>query len=303
MEKETTGAILAILTAIISGISIPLNKLFIVDLNPTVFTAVRAIIIGTVFLVIVSFQSKFDYKKFKHVPWKYLVAIGVIGGAFAFLLYFTGLQLTQASTAAFLHDGLLPVFTILLASVFLGERISRKMAYAMFAMLVGVVLLYASQVNPSQFWTNPHLGDILIIISVVFWAVEYVIAKKAMSLGETNFVVSFARMFFGGIILFGFVLLFGQFNALLALTMQEWINILISTALLFGYVLFWYWSIKLINVSKASALFLIAPVISLISSIIIFGEQPQALELVGAAIILLGAYFLIGVKSGHRKTS
>ena len=86
MEKETKGAILAILTAIISGISIPLNKLFIVNLDPTVFTAVRAIIIGTVFLIVISLQSGFNYKKFKHVPWKYLVAIGVIGGAFAFLL-------------------------------------------------------------------------------------------------------------------------------------------------------------------------------------------------------------------------
>ncbi len=301
MERETKGAILAILTAIISGISIPLNKLFIVNLNPTVFTAVRAIIIGTIFLIIVSFQSGFDYKKFKHVPWKYLIAVGVIGGALAFLLYFTGLQLTQASTAAFLHDGGLPIFTTLLAFIFLKETINRKMAYIMCAMIVGIIILYASQVNPSSLWSNPQLGDILIIISVVLWAIEYVIAKKAMSLGETNFVISFARMFFGGIILFGFVLLFGQLGTLLTLSMQEWINIFISTALLFGYVLFWYWSVRIINVSKASAMFLLAPVISLIASIIIFNEQPQALQLIGSAIILVGAYLLIGVKSAHRK--
>ncbi len=301
MEKEKKGVILAILAAVISGISIPLNKLFIVNLDPTVFTAVRAIIIGAIFLAVVTFQSGFDYKKFKHVPWKYLIAIGVMGGAFAFLLYFTGLQLTEASTAAFLHDGTLPLFTTLLAFIFLRERISKKMAYAMAAMLAGVIILYASQVAPSQFWPNPQLGDILIIAAVALWAVEYVIAKKAMSLGETNFVVSFARMFFGGIILFGFVLLFGKLSILLTLSIQQWTNILISTALLFGYVLFWYWSIKIINVSKASVLFLLAPVISLIASIIIFNEYPQALQLVGSAIILVGAYFLIGVKSGHRK--
>jgi drug/metabolite transporter (DMT)-like permease len=301
VKTETKGAILAILTAIISGIAIPINKLFIVNLDPTVFTAVRAIVIGTIFLIVVSFQSGFDYKKFKHVPWKYLIAIGVVGGALAFLLYFTGLQLTEASAAAFLKDGMLPIFTTILAFVFLKERISRNMVYAMVVMLVGIVMIYLSQVNPSQLWSNPQLGDILIIISVVLWAIEYVIAKKAMSLGETNFVVSFARMFFGGIILLGFVLLFGKLGTLLALSMQQWINILISTALLFGYVLFWYWSIRMINVSKASALFLISPVIALIASIIIFGEQPQAIQLVGSAAVLVGAYILIGVKSGHRK--
>lgn len=303
MEKELKGTILAILTAIISGISIPANKLFIVNLDPTVFTGVRAIIIGAIFLAVVSFQSGFQYRKFKHVPWKYLVTIGVIGGAFAFLLYFTGLQLTQASAAAFLHDGTLPIFTTILAFIFLKERISRRMAYAMVVMLFGVVALYASQVSPSQLWSNPQLGDLLIIASVALWAVEYVIAKKAMSLGETNLVVSFARMFFGGLVLMGFVLIFGKLDLLLALSVQQWINILISTALLFGYVLFWYWSLKNINVSKAATLFLMAPVISLIASIAIFGEEPQLLQLVGSAVILIGAYFLLGVKSEHKKKS
>lgn len=303
MKKETKGALLAILTAIISGVSIPANKLFIVNLDPTVFTAIRAIIIGTIFFFIASYDARFNYKNFRHVPWKYLVAIGAIGGAFAFLLYFTGLQLTQASTAAFLHDGTLPLYTAIIAFVFLREKITPKMACVMLLMFAGVIALYFSQVPPSQLWPNPQLGDLLITAAVILWAVEYVIARKAMLLGETNFVVSFARMFFGSLILFGFVILFGKLGLILTLSVQKWTNIMISTALLFAYVFFWYWSIKNINVSKATMLFLLAPVISLIVSILIFNEQPQALQLVGAAVILVGAYLLIGVKSESRKSA
>ena len=100
MKNETKGIVLAILAAMVSGIAIPANKLFIVNLDPTVFTAIRAVIIGVIFLALSLYQSKTSHKKFKEVPWKYLLSIAIIGGAFAFILYFNGLSLTTAGRAA-----------------------------------------------------------------------------------------------------------------------------------------------------------------------------------------------------------
>lgn len=300
MKSELKGTILAVLAAIVSGIAIPANKLFIVHLDPTVFTALRAIIIGLIFLLISLYQSKSAHKKFKKVSWKYLVAIAVIGGAFAFLLFFNGLQLTTASSGAFLQKTL-PLYVALLAFVFLKEKISKKLLYGLIAMFIGTILIYASQIQPAALWSNPSLGDILIIGATVLWAIETIIAKRAMLLGETNFVVSFARMFFGGLILFGFVLLFGKLSIIFALTMQQWINILISTVLLFAYVLFYYWSIKHINATKTTGLLLIAPVVSLFGALIIFGEPTPLIELAGSALVLIGAYLAIGVKSEFRE--
>ena len=300
MKNETKGIVLAILAAIVSGISIPANKYFIVNLDPTVFTAVRAVIIGLVFLVISLYQSTANKTSFKKVPWKYLLVIAVVGGAFAFLLYFNGLALTTAVSGAFLQKTL-PLFTAILAFVFLKEKINRKMAYALVIMFVGMVLVYITQIQPTQLWSNPSLGDLLIIAATILWAIEAVIAKKAMIIGETNFVISFARMFFGGLILFGFVILFGKFGILLTLSLQQWINILISTVLLLLYVLFWYWSMKYINVSKATAFLLIAPIISLVGGVLLLGEPAPLLQLVGSAVILIGGYFLVGVKSEFRE--
>jgi drug/metabolite transporter (DMT)-like permease len=300
MKNETKGIALALLAAVLSGIAIPANKLFIVTLDPTVFTAVRAIIIGAVFLAISLYQSRTSRRKFKEVPWKYLLSIAVIGGAFAFILYFNGLSLTTAGRAAFLQKTL-PLFTAVLAFIFLKEKITKKMSLALVAMFAGMVILYASQITPSSLWSNPSLGDLLIIIATLLWAVENIIAKKAMIMNESNFVISFARMFFGGLILFGFVLLFGKFGILLSLSAQQWVNVLVSTALLFGYVLFWYWSIKHINVSKAAALLLIAPIISLVGGVVLFGEPVPVTELLGCAIILASAYLLVGIKSEFRE--
>jgi drug/metabolite transporter (DMT)-like permease len=296
MRKETLGTILAIIAALISGISIPVNKIFVVDLDPTVFTSVRSLLIGIIFFILAYSQSESKQKKFKKVPWKYLLAIAIIGGSFAFLMFFTGLKLTTASRGAFLNKTL-PLYITIFAFLFLKEKVSQKQGFALIIMLIGTILIYLTTINPSEFWLNPSLGDLLVMGATILWAIENTIARKVMIEGESNFVVSFARMFIGGIILFTIVILQDKLGLLLTLTTQQIINITISIVILFGYVYSWYWSIKLINVSKASTILLLAPVISLIFSVIAFNEPTPPLQLLGSVFILIGAYFVVKIKS------
>lgn len=296
MNKERIGTIFAIVAAIISGFSIPMNKIFVVNLDPTIFTAVRSLFIGIVFFFIASYKSKFNFKKFKKISWKYLIAIAVIGGSFAFLLFFNGLKLTTSGRGAFLHKTL-PLYVTILAFLFLKEKISKKYLYALSLMFIGILAIYFSDIGVSDLWSNPSLGDILVIGATFLWAVENIIARKAMIKGENNFIVSFARMFFGGLILFGVALLLGKLDLLLSLNLQQIINISISTLVLFSYVLFWYGSIKMINVSKASSFLLLSPAISLLLGSIIIGEPIPPLQLIGCMLIVVGSYFLSHVKS------
>lgn len=294
VDVEKKGTLFAIITALISGIAIPINKIFVVDLDPTVFTAVRALFIGIGFLILASLEK--NGKRFKKVPWSYLLAIGIIGGGIAFLLYFTGLKLTTAGRGAFLHKTL-PIYTTILAFLFLKEKIKKKQILALLTMFIGTVVLYSANISPNVFWSSPYVGDLLVIGGTILWGIENTIARKAMIKGESNYVVSFARMFFGSIFLFGIILSSGKVDLLFSLSTQQVINLLISTGILFSYVFCWYKAIKLINVSKASTLLLLAPVISLILGIIIFNEPFPVLQLVGSALILVGAYFVSGVKS------
>jgi len=295
-DKERLGTIFAITAAIISGFSIPLNKIFVVNLDPTVFTAVRSVIIGIAFFIIISYRSKFSYKSFKKVSWKYMVLIAIIGGSFAFLLFFNGLKLTTAGRGALLQKTL-PLYVTVLAFLFLKEKISRKYMLALFLMFIGTLAIYFTQISITELWSNPSLGDILVISATFLWAVENIIARKAMIKGENNFMVSFSRMLFGGLILFGFVILFGKLDLLLNMSTQQITNILISTLILFGYVLFWYWSIKMINVSKASSFLLLSPAISLLIGTLFLGEPIPLIQIIGSMLILVGAYYLSNTKS------
>ncbi len=293
MNKETSGTIFAITAAIISGFSIPLNKIFVVNFDPLVFTALRSLVIGIAFFVIVYFSR--GHVKIK-TDAKQLAMIAIIGGAVAFLLFFTGLKLTTAGRGAFLNKTL-PLYAVLLAFIFLKEKISKKHFYSLLIMFLGTVAIFFSEIIPTQLWLNPSLGDFLVVIATILWAFEAVIARKAMVKGENNFFVSFVRMFFGGVILFAFAILIGKYDIILSLSAQQLFNIGISTVILFGYVFFWYWSLKLINVSKASTLLLISPVISLLIGMIVLREPAPLIQIAGSALILIGAYIVSSVKS------
>ncbi|MBL7160827.1 MAG: DMT family transporter [Candidatus Aenigmarchaeota archaeon] len=296
MGRESLGTALALIAAIVSGFAIFANKIFIVDLDPTLFTAVRAMIIGLCFFLISSVQCRFDYGKFRKVPWKYLIVIGIVGGGIAFLLFFSGLNLTTGGRAAFLHKTL-PLFVTVLAFIFLKERVGKKQLVALLLMFAGAVIIFSATISPAELWQAPLIGDSLIIIATLLWGIENVLAKKAMLLKETNFVVTFGRMFFGALFLFGALLLLGKAHLLFTLQIHQLVNLLASTAILFGFVLTYYWSLKHINVSKASAMLLIAPVITLILGISFLGEPAPLLQILGSAIILAGAALILKVRS------
>ncbi len=296
MNKESLGTTLALLTAIISGFAIPINKIFVSELDPVIFTAIRALVVGIIFFFLASAQTKFHFKKIKKVSWKWLIAIGIIGGGLAFLFYFTGLSFTTAGRAAFLHKTL-PIYVTIFAFIFLKEKVGRKQGLALLVMLIGTFILMSAHINPATFWTDPSFGDLLVLLGTILWGVENTIARYAMLKEESNWIVSFARMFIGGIFLFAIAFSLGKAGMLLTLSPQQIVNVIISTGILFGYVFSWYWSIRLINVSKAAALLLLSPVISLILGVIIFGEPVPMLQLIGSALILIGAAFVVRIKS------
>lgn len=295
-HKEKLGTVLVFLTAIISGFSIFINKIFVVNLDSVVFTALRGIIIGIIFLILSFIFGSWKSKESKKFRWGYLLVIGIIGGGIAFLLFFTGLKLTTSGRAGFFHKTL-PLYVLVFAYFFLKEKITKKQLFALLIMFAGTMIMISSTIEPSEFWLNPKLGDLLVIGATILWAVENTISRKAMIKGEHNFVVSFGRMFIGGLLLGAIIFATGKFSLILELTGRQWLNIFVSTALLFLYVFSFYWGIKYINVSKATTILLLSPIITLILGRIFLGEPMPALQLIGSVIILIGAYFVAGVKS------
>jgi drug/metabolite transporter (DMT)-like permease len=103
-------------------------------------------------------------------------------------------------------------------------------------------------------------------------------------------------MFIGSLVLFGAILLLGKADVLMSLTGTQVANLFVSTGFLFGYVFFWYWAIKNVEVGRAAALLLIAPIISLVLGMWWFAEPLSAMQAAGSALILIGGYVVIRAK-------
>ena len=292
--NEWRGTILILMTALISGAAIVINKFFVVKIDPLLFTAMRALFIGIIFFFISLYISRSAGKKFKQVSWKYLLLIGVLGGSFAFWLFFSGLKMTMAGRAAFLHKTL-PIYATIFAVIFLKERVSIKQLLALVVMLGGLLLMQLSKIS-----FDVRMGDLLVLGATVLWAAENTLSKRVMLDKESNWVVTFSRMFFGSLILFAIIFLVGKGDLLMALTGQQLGYIAVSGGLLFLYVLTWYWGLRYINLSKAATILLLAPVISLALGYAWLGEQVFVLQIIGSVLILGGALVMARTKSEKR---
>ncbi|HEY4511183.1 MAG TPA: EamA family transporter [Candidatus Paceibacterota bacterium] len=117
----------ALLAAVFAAAVAIFGKLGLKNIDPTLATTVRAVIMAA-FLVATAFALQkfngFSLSTFTGKEWL-LVALAGIAGALSWLFYFTALKSGPAGGVAAL-DRLSVVFVVLLAALFLGEALTWK---------------------------------------------------------------------------------------------------------------------------------------------------------------------------------
>ena len=169
------GFFLVSLTAFISGFSIFINQFGVKMTNPFLFTGLKNVLVALALsAVILSFKRGKQLKSLSKNNWLILVLIGLVGGSIPFLLFFSGLSLTTAASGSFLHKTMF-IYVMILAAIFLREKISKNLILAGSSLLLGNIFLL--KFIP-QFKFNS--GDLLVLIAVLFWSVEQILSKKAV---------------------------------------------------------------------------------------------------------------------------
>jgi transporter family protein len=134
--------ILALFSAITASLVAIFGKLGLKNIDPTIATTIRSLIMA-VFLVIVSlFLKKFEnfsLNLFTSKDWLLIILAG-ISGAFSWLFYFWALKFGPASHIAVI-DRLSLVFVILLSALILGEVFNLKVFVGMILIVLGAILI------------------------------------------------------------------------------------------------------------------------------------------------------------------
>ncbi len=249
-----TGILLALTTAVISGVAVFLNSSGVKAFgSATVYTTAKNLVAAVVLLAVVLLGARTGARLTRPAgrgQWLALGAIGIIGGSVPFVLFFEGMARASSPQAAFIHKTLI-LWVALLAIPFLGERLQWGHWLAI-GLLVGGQLGLAGGL-PSAF----GVPGALILAATLLWSVEVVVAKRLLA-GVSSWTVGLARMGLGSVALLAWLGVRGQLGGLLAMTAAQAGWVLLTGVLLAGYVGTWFGALARAQAVDVTAVLVLA---------------------------------------------
>jgi drug/metabolite transporter (DMT)-like permease len=274
------GLMLVLATAVISGVSIFLNKFAVGGINSSVFTFSKNVVVSLLLISIVMALGRLkELKQLTKKQWSLIALVGLIGGSIPFLLFFKGLQITSSTTGSLIHKTMF-LFVAVLAVIFLKEKLNKPILAATVLLVAGNFFLLG--INTISF----DAGTLLILTATALWACENVLSKHMLRELSGN-TVAFGRMFFGSLFILAFLAITGQLTLVAELTSSQLWWILATSLLLLGYVVTWYNGLKQVNVTiAASILALGLPVTTLLN--FAAGQMLNFHQLLGLIMVVAG---------------
>ncbi len=294
MQKYYQGVLFVTATALISGFSIFLNKYGVNNIDATLFTGLKNILVGVMFFILIVITKEWlSFKNITKRQWPKLLLVGLFGGSIPFLLFFHGLKLTSSLNAGFIHKTLF-LYVAFLGIIFLKEKLSKKYILSLVFMMLGLVLF----LKMKSFSLN--YGDVLILIATLFWSVEIIISKKLLKDLPAN-IVALARMLLGGALIWFYLVWQGGYAQLTSFGFIEWRWVIITSLLLFGYVYTFYQGLKLIPAFTATTILTIAVPITALLNFSFFRTALGIGQMIGLIIIFASGYLISSKYLGQQK--
>ena len=277
------GVGLAFATALISGVSVYLNGQYVKLFDdPTLLAAVRNGLVGLVLGgVVVATGGIGELRLLDGRRRAALLVVGIIGGGLPFALFFNGLALAGSPAAALIHKTMF-VWVAMLAMVALGERLGLAQVAALGLLLGGTLLLAPT----GALGVGP--GEAMILVATLLWSVEVVLVRRLLVGGVSSNLAAASRMVVGSIALFAVVSVTGGLAGIAAFGMEHWAAILVTGALLTGYVTTWYGALQRAPATLVTSVLVLGAVVTAVLQTATSGAVPASQALAGHGLLLVG---------------
>jgi len=285
--KETHKAHLALLTTtLIFGFAYNIVK----SLMPVMLSPMQLIFIRLLGGVIIFwlFQRLFVHEKVERKDLIMLAVCGMFGFALNQTLFYEGLNLSTPVDASLIHV-LNPILVLVFASLLIGEKITWKKAtgIAMGASGVMILVLYGRQVS---FSGNHALGNILIFLNMVFYALYLVLIKPLIGKYHTTTILKWVS-FFGFIFVFPLAIKPALTIDFAAITATAWVGIayIIFLNTFIAYLLINF-ALKSLTATVVSYYSYLQPFLAAAMSVAIGQGGISAPKIMAALLIFSGVY-------------
>lgn len=278
-------SLIAILSAVIYGISIPISKVILSHgVDPIVLGSLTYLGAGIGLLLFNSIKLLKKEKLFKNpltineLPYAILM---VVFDIFAILFLMFGLSKTNSANASLLSNFEI-VATSLIAFMFLKEKVSKKLWFAIILIiLASIILTYEPKSLDFTF------GSILVLGAYLFWGMENN-CTKMISSKNTQEITIIKGLFSGlGSLIIAFILKSNIPSILIIL------SILTLGFLSYGISVSMYiYSQNKLGAAKTASYFSFAPYIAVSISIIFLFEMPEFKFYIALVIMLISGYLI-----------
>lgn len=274
---------------IVWALAFPFIKIGLEELSFINLTIMRFFIVCLVLIILLSLRSK----KFSKLHKKDILPIFFLG-FFGVMAYHLGLNYGErfiSPGAASLIIATIPVFILILAAIFLKEKITIKKSSGILLSLSGVVIISAWGTQSASIKIEYVYAALAVLFAAIMGAFYTIVGKKllerysgfslttyAMLLGSLGLIPLLHPLFDGNII-----------QQVSELSPTGWFAIIFlgvfSTVI--GYAI-WYIALKIKSASEISAYLYAIPVFSTIVSYILFNDEITLFFIVGGVLVILG---------------
>jgi drug/metabolite transporter (DMT)-like permease len=287
-ERTTRiGILLVLTTALVSGVSTFVNSFAVAGTGSDAFVTVRNLAVAGLLLPLVVGPAllRGEWRRLSRGDWGRLLAIGILGGAIPFPLFFHGLALAAAAggatTASFLYRTLF-LCAGLFGVVLLRERFRWPVTVGA-ALLLGGSYLLLSWTSPV--WTD---GSLFVLAATLLWAGEYTLSKATLARGVPSGTVALGRMGFGALALSGYLAATAQWGGVAAFSPGEWGWVAASALLLTAFVATWYAGLARVDLGVASAALVLGYPVTWLLAVVVEHAAPTWTAALGAAAVAFG---------------
>ncbi len=284
-RRDVTTDLGLLLIVLIWGVNFSVLKVLLRELEPLALNALRFPMAAVALWILVrrlDGSSKPDPEDLLRI-----ITLGLLGNVAYQLCFIFGVDSTFAGNASLLL-ATTPVWTLFLSSVSGHERPGGWVIIGVAGTLIGIFMVITGSRDAGTLASPTSRGDLLILIASMLWAMYTVGGRKpvtrygALRVTAWTLWVATPIIFFMG--------LPGLMRTdLRTITPEAWIGVTYAGLLGIGLAyLLWYRAVERIGNNRTAVYSNLVPVAALITAWIWLGEVPTTLQLIGAAVILVG---------------